>query len=224
MPPRRRLPANAEIAVRAHMEPVLLKGGETVKSLSTAFLADLEEDWRQHGKEILPGWSSERLQYEDPNRGAERAYSAISWTGPLQAHSAVNFGQELADGDVACDRDDAQLLPEFILKRYCRVVLADAHMAHIWGLQSFGHGQSIAEYDMRPRRRLPANAEIAVRAHMEPVLLMTLPRVALAIEEKDAWSRSAYPRVALAIEERALRLPTQPTPPMRRPIKGGRTA
>jgi hypothetical protein len=77
----------------------------------------------------------------------------------------------LADGDVACDRDDAQLLPEFILKRYCRVVLAHAHMAHIWGLQSFGHGQGIAEYDMPPRRRLPANAEIAVRAHMEPVLL-----------------------------------------------------
>jgi hypothetical protein len=54
MPPRRRLPANAEIAVRAHLEPVLLKGGETVKSLSTAFLADLEEDWRHHGKEIFP--------------------------------------------------------------------------------------------------------------------------------------------------------------------------
>jgi hypothetical protein len=32
MPPRRRLPENAEIAVRAHMQPVLLKGGETVKS------------------------------------------------------------------------------------------------------------------------------------------------------------------------------------------------
>jgi hypothetical protein len=54
MPPRRRLPPNAEIAVRAHMEPVLLKGGETVKSLSTAFLADLEEDWRAHGKKVFP--------------------------------------------------------------------------------------------------------------------------------------------------------------------------
>jgi hypothetical protein len=54
MPPRRRLPENAEIAVRAHMEPVLLNGGETVKSLSAAFLADLEEDWRNHGKEIFP--------------------------------------------------------------------------------------------------------------------------------------------------------------------------
>jgi hypothetical protein len=36
------------------MEPVLLKGGETVKSLSIAFLADLEEDWRHHGKVIFP--------------------------------------------------------------------------------------------------------------------------------------------------------------------------
>ena len=36
------------------MEPVLLKGGETVKSLSTAFLADLEEDWRTHGKKVFP--------------------------------------------------------------------------------------------------------------------------------------------------------------------------
>jgi hypothetical protein len=29
-------------------------GGETVKSPSTAFLAELEEDWRNHGKEIFP--------------------------------------------------------------------------------------------------------------------------------------------------------------------------
>jgi hypothetical protein len=61
--------------------------------------------------------------------------------------------------------------PEFVLKRYCCVVLADAHMAHIWGLQSFGHGQSIAEYAMPPRRRLPLNAEVAIRPHMQPVLL-----------------------------------------------------
>jgi 2-polyprenyl-3-methyl-5-hydroxy-6-metoxy-1,4-benzoquinol methylase len=54
MPRPRALPPSAEVAVRAHMEPVLLKGGETVKSLSTAFLADLEEDWRHHGKEIFP--------------------------------------------------------------------------------------------------------------------------------------------------------------------------
>jgi hypothetical protein len=32
----------------------LLHGGETVESPSAAFLADLEEDWRNHGKEIFP--------------------------------------------------------------------------------------------------------------------------------------------------------------------------
>ena len=29
-------------------------GGQTVKSLSAAFLADLEDDWRAHGKEVFP--------------------------------------------------------------------------------------------------------------------------------------------------------------------------
>jgi hypothetical protein len=52
--PARRLPPNAEVAVRAHIEPMLLKGGGTVKSLSATFLADLEEDWRLHGKDIFP--------------------------------------------------------------------------------------------------------------------------------------------------------------------------
>ena len=44
----------AGIGQRRRLEPALLKGGETVMSLSTAFLADLEEDWRQHGKEFFP--------------------------------------------------------------------------------------------------------------------------------------------------------------------------
>jgi hypothetical protein len=44
---------NAEVAVRANVEPILLKGGGTVKCLSAAFLADLEEDWRHHGKKIF---------------------------------------------------------------------------------------------------------------------------------------------------------------------------
>jgi hypothetical protein len=35
-------------------EDAYRKGGETVKPLSTAFFADLEEDWRNHGKEIFP--------------------------------------------------------------------------------------------------------------------------------------------------------------------------
>jgi hypothetical protein len=54
MPRRGALPANAEVAVRGTVEPILLRGGGTVKSLSAAFLADLEQDWPAHGKEIFP--------------------------------------------------------------------------------------------------------------------------------------------------------------------------
>jgi hypothetical protein len=43
----------AEVAVRGTVEPILLRGGGTVKSLSAAFLADLEQDWLAHGKENL---------------------------------------------------------------------------------------------------------------------------------------------------------------------------
>jgi hypothetical protein len=32
----------------------VLNGGNTVRSLSASFLADLEEDWRLHGKKIFP--------------------------------------------------------------------------------------------------------------------------------------------------------------------------
>jgi hypothetical protein len=32
----------------------VINGGNTVRSLSASFLADLEEDWRAHGKKIFP--------------------------------------------------------------------------------------------------------------------------------------------------------------------------
>ena len=50
----RRAIANAEVAVYRTVEPVIINGGRTVKSLSAAFLADLEDDWRAHGKEVFP--------------------------------------------------------------------------------------------------------------------------------------------------------------------------
>jgi hypothetical protein len=52
MPRPRALPEDAEVAVRA-VEPILLKGGDTLKTLSAEFLADVEQDWRQHGIEVL---------------------------------------------------------------------------------------------------------------------------------------------------------------------------
>ena len=45
---------NAEVAMRRTLEPLILKGSGTVKTLSTAFLADLENDWRNHGRQIFP--------------------------------------------------------------------------------------------------------------------------------------------------------------------------
>jgi hypothetical protein len=56
MPPRRSLPPDAELAVKGHVEPVLINGGQTVKSLSAAFLADLEQHWRCMGAKLSMLW------------------------------------------------------------------------------------------------------------------------------------------------------------------------
>jgi ribonucleotide reductase alpha subunit len=79
MPRKRQLRPDAEIAVYRTAEPVLVNGGQTVKSLSAAFLADLEDDWRQHGKQIFSetsilrrtsaGWSPYRRSSDGGRRG-----------------------------------------------------------------------------------------------------------------------------------------------------------
>ena len=43
----------AELAVKGRVEPVLINGGQTIKSLSALFLADLERHWRVHGPKVL---------------------------------------------------------------------------------------------------------------------------------------------------------------------------
>jgi hypothetical protein len=40
--------------INGKMEPSLIEGGQLVKTLSIGFLADLEEDWRAHGKKVFP--------------------------------------------------------------------------------------------------------------------------------------------------------------------------
>jgi hypothetical protein len=52
--PRRPPPADAEVAINGRVEPFLINGGNTVKTLSAGFLADLQEDWLQFGKKIFP--------------------------------------------------------------------------------------------------------------------------------------------------------------------------
>jgi hypothetical protein len=53
MPPRRALHPDAEVAVSGHVEPLLLHGGQVVKTLSVGFLADFEQHWRTHGRKVL---------------------------------------------------------------------------------------------------------------------------------------------------------------------------
>jgi hypothetical protein len=53
MAPRKALPSDAEVMINGRMEPLLIEGGQRVKSLSIGFLADFEEIWQKHGKKIL---------------------------------------------------------------------------------------------------------------------------------------------------------------------------
>ena len=54
MAPRKPLPPDAEVMINGKMEPLLIEGGQLVKTLSIGFMADLEEDWRIQGKKIFP--------------------------------------------------------------------------------------------------------------------------------------------------------------------------
>jgi hypothetical protein len=52
--PRKRVRFNtAEVMMRRGMEPVLVKGGGTVKALSAEFLDDLQVHWRKNRDQIL---------------------------------------------------------------------------------------------------------------------------------------------------------------------------
>src|SRR6516225_4381555 len=50
---RRAIPPDAEVMMRRGMDPVLIKGGGTVKALSAEFLADLQVHWRKNRDQIL---------------------------------------------------------------------------------------------------------------------------------------------------------------------------
>src|SRR4029077_3572672 len=53
MPRKRQLRPDAEVVLGGQIQPVLLNGGQTIKTLSAAFLADLEGHWRTHGTKVL---------------------------------------------------------------------------------------------------------------------------------------------------------------------------
>jgi len=53
MPKKRALPDDIEIMTNGQMEPLLLEGGQRVKTFSIRFLADFEEAWQKKGKKVL---------------------------------------------------------------------------------------------------------------------------------------------------------------------------
>ena len=54
MPRSRAIRPDAEVAIYGKVQPFLVNGGQTIKTLSAAFLVDLEDDWRTYGKKIFP--------------------------------------------------------------------------------------------------------------------------------------------------------------------------
>ena len=53
MPRKRALPEDAEVAISGRIGPVMVNGGATIKSMSAAFMADVERAWRKHGPKVL---------------------------------------------------------------------------------------------------------------------------------------------------------------------------
>jgi hypothetical protein len=42
------------VLIRGNLEPVLMRGASTLKVLCADFLADFQEDWREHGRTVFP--------------------------------------------------------------------------------------------------------------------------------------------------------------------------
>ena len=77
--------ARRRLAVKGHVEPVLINGGQTVKSLSAAFLADLEDHWRTHKTKILDVLAKKYPQAYFA--GLVALSKVIRWEGARQANS-----------------------------------------------------------------------------------------------------------------------------------------
>jgi hypothetical protein len=113
------------------LNPILLKGAGTVKSLSAAFLADLEEDWKLHGhlKQTCarrrsvsasgshPGARPSRFRWGDALRqifenehsdgGRETAHPRFTGSAGLKASGPVDLSHQGRDAGAAIHRDHA---------------------------------------------------------------------------------------------------------------------
>jgi hypothetical protein len=105
MAPRKPLPPDAEVMMNGKMEPLLIEGGQLVKTLSIGFLADLEEDWRAHGKKVFPVL---REKYPQAYFGGLVALSkVIKW----DANDTAMFDQTLTPEQIM-DKLEQRVGPE----------------------------------------------------------------------------------------------------------------
>jgi hypothetical protein len=105
MAPRKPLPPDAEVMINGKMEPLLFEGGQLVKTLSIGFLADLEEDWRAHGKKVFPVL---REKYPQAYFGGLVALSkVIKW----DANDTAMFDQTLTPEQIM-DKLEQRVGPE----------------------------------------------------------------------------------------------------------------
>ena len=83
------------MAVSGHVEPLLLHGGQVVKSLSVGFLMDFEQHWRTHGKKVLDVLAEKYPQAYFG--GAVALAKAIRWETDDQDADGVMTPEEIMD-------------------------------------------------------------------------------------------------------------------------------
>jgi hypothetical protein len=75
--------------INGKMEPSLIEGGQ-VKALSIGFLADLEEDWRAHGKKVFK-WDAAETEMFDKTLSPEEIMDKLEQrVGPEGCRTAAS--------------------------------------------------------------------------------------------------------------------------------------
>jgi hypothetical protein len=146
MPPRRALRPDAEVVVSGHVEPLLLHGGQVVKSLSVGFLMDFEQHWRTHGKKVL-----DILAEKYPQAyfgGAVALAKVIRWETDDQDADGVMTPEEIMD------KLEERVGPEGrkLFERFLRDVNELGARRHLEAQAQMG---VTAEKGGRPKKRWP---------------------------------------------------------------------
>jgi hypothetical protein len=99
------LPDDVEVMVNGRMEPLLLEGGQRVKTFSIRFLADFEEAWQKKGKKVLEVLAEKRP--ETFFSGAVALAKVVKW----DASDTAMFDQTLTPEQIM-DKLEQRVGPE----------------------------------------------------------------------------------------------------------------